>query len=374
MRILLISLATGPSMQRHALLLLRNLRQRHETFLLASRGFADADPESEKAILRPVPTHSARPQPQMMNAVALWRTMRLVRRLRPDVVHFLSAHPWNVPLLSSARPSKRIMTIHDIVPHPGEPVTLLTKLYNRAVFRARPEVFVTHGRSHLDVFMAAGVPAENVHYTPLGECEEPAAIPTLAGECQNVLMFGRIRPYKGIGTFVTAVKELHGRMPPGWTFCLAGEGNLGPHATELRDSGIEVINRFLDEGDIQALLTRSAVVALPYTSASQSGVIPLVYSFGRPVVATAVGAIPEMVEEGKTGLLVPPNDPGALARALLEIASDDQRRQLLGDAALEFYRANLTPEAMARDLEEVYHRVCADAFQNMDPPVHSPHR
>ncbi|MFM8409025.1 MAG: glycosyltransferase, partial [Alphaproteobacteria bacterium] len=64
------------------------------------------------------------------------------------------------------------------------------------------------------------------------------------------------------------------------------------------------------------LFAASDVVVLPYRDGTQSGVVPLAWAHGRPVVTTAVGGLPEAVDDGATGLLVPPGDARALADAL----------------------------------------------------------
>ncbi len=64
------------------------------------------------------------------------------------------------------------------------------------------------------------------------------------------------------------------------------------------------------------------MVALPYTEASQSGVVSTAYGFGKPVVVTDVGSIPEIVDDGVTGLIVPPRDPAALAEAIIRLLKD----------------------------------------------------
>ena len=70
------------------------------------------------------------------------------------------------------------------------------------------------------------------------------------------------------------------------------------------------------------LCQRAAVVACPYVDASQSGVVLTAFALGTPVVTSAVGGLPEYVEHGETGLLVPPGDSEALARALTLVLED----------------------------------------------------
>lgn len=82
-------------------------------------------------------------------------------------------------------------------------------------------------------------------------------------------------------------------------------------------------------------------------------------SLGRPAVVTSVGGIPQLVEDGVTGLVVPPNDAGALARALLRILEDDAYGEQLGRAAHERYLHRYTPEHMTSELQDLFADVIA---------------
>ncbi len=82
-----------------------------------------------------------------------------------------------------------------------------------------------------------------------------------------------------------------------------------------------------------AYFQKASLVALPYLSASTSGLLTTAYVFGKPVVATRVGALPEYVQEGETGLLVPPADAQRLAEAIVRLLTDDAlRAQMSGNA------------------------------------------
>jgi glycosyltransferase involved in cell wall biosynthesis len=77
-------------------------------------------------------------------------------------------------------------------------------------------------------------------------------------------------------------------------------------------------------------------------------------SLGKPAVATSVGGIPEMVEHEKTGLIVPPGDPDALAQALLRLLREPEMAQRLGKAARNRYQKRYRPEVMTRKLESLF--------------------
>ena len=82
---------------------------------------------------------------------------------------------------------------------------------------------------------------------------------------------------------------------------------------------------------------------------------------GRPVVATAVGAVPELIEDGTHGLLVPPGDPGALARAIARLLADPGLARRLGEAARWRARERYGREAMVRRFEDFYAGLLTEA-------------
>ncbi len=99
----------------------------------------------------------------------------------------------------------------------------------------------------------------------------------------------------------------------------------------MQDSSrFELYEGFVPGEMAAAFFQRSSIIALPYLSASTSGILTTAYAFGKPVVATSVGCLPEYVEEGVTGLLVPPADVEKLADAIVRLLSDDELRDRMG--------------------------------------------
>lgn len=153
---------------------------------------------------------------------------------------------------------------------------------------------------------------------PQGKAKQQLGI---AENMPVILYFGLVRPYKGLPYLLQAAHHLKQR---GTVFHLrvAGEFYQGfNEAVTLVDRlGLKEVvtleNRFVQDQDVSCYFSASDVVALPYLSATQSGVVPIAYHFNRPVVVTEVGGLPEMVQEYETGHLVPPCDSLALADAL----------------------------------------------------------
>jgi glycosyltransferase involved in cell wall biosynthesis len=120
---------------------------------------------------------------------------------------------------------------------------------------------------------------------------------------------------------------------------------------------IEWWDRYIPNEDVPALFREADVVLLPYTEATQSGVVPVAYQFGVPVIATRVGGLSEVVLEGRTGLLVPPRDPAALAAAVRRFLSEGLQQDFRHNI-LEFRRA-LTWEQAVETLLDLAGEVAA---------------
>ena len=94
------------------------------------------------------------------------------------------------------------------------------------------------------------------------------------------------------------------------------------HQLHLEDA-IETHFRYIQEYEIRNFFLRSQVCVLPYKSATQSGVIATAYEFNLPVIASRVGGLSEYVKDNVTGILVPPDNPEALAAALIRFFKED---------------------------------------------------
>lgn len=118
------------------------------------------------------------------------------------------------------------------------------------------------------------------------------------------------------------------------------------------------MNRYISEEEADHLFQEASLVVLPYIESSQSGVIPVAYTYGKPVVATEVGGLPEMVVNGVTGTLVPPRDEKTLAEAIVTILADDTRRHQMGRAAKDFIERECAPDVIARATMAAYRKTC----------------
>jgi glycosyltransferase involved in cell wall biosynthesis len=204
-----------------------------------------------------------------------------------------------------------------------------------------------------DRVVEGGLPASRVHVLPNPVVAAPA--PRAArSEPPYVLFAGRLTGEKGVATLLDAVPLL----PPGVRLRVAGDGRLaGVVAERARDLPVELLGP-RTTAQVTALLMGAAAAVLParWWENCPMGVLEPAAQ-GVPVVATAVGGIPELVDDGRTGLLVPPDDPPALAAALTRLVSDRPFADALGRAAWERVRARHDPAAHLAALVALYDAV-----------------
>jgi glycosyltransferase involved in cell wall biosynthesis len=244
-----------------------------------------------------------------------------------DVVHLNGYRGSQMFLYAYLRRVAKVWTIHDPVLHSGEDKWQTRLGYS--LYRFFGAHFILHNQEQLPVFRKKyGIPQSRCHYVPLGPYEiftrfEQEPLPPT--EPQTVLFYGRISPYKGVEYLVQAAQLARAQLPD-LKVIIAGKLSYSLDTKIIeQDNTFEFLNGYISNHQLAHLMHRSVLVICPYTDATQSGVIMTAYAFHKPVLATRVGGIPEVVEEGKTGCLVPPRDAPALADALVAMLSDKAR-------------------------------------------------
>lgn len=262
---------------------------------------------------------------------------RFIYSIRPEVVHFdeASSRGLSLPYLLLKFPM--VVTIHDSQAVQGQRMGRFTMVRRLFIRRAASLVFRSRYSKErffdLQRLILKGV---NVHVIPLGiydifrgDCDRE-----LSSDKRTVLSFGRLTRYKGVETLCAAM-PLVAKQVPGAKFIVAGKPSPGydlPEPPQLPNGGIcEYRLRLIAGEERRHLFKTATLVVLPYNESNQSGVVSTAYAFHKPVVATTVGGIPEVVEDGVTGRLVPPRDPVSLADAIVELLQNPSLRQAMSD-------------------------------------------
>ena len=288
------------------------------------------------------------------------RLMREIRRFRPDVIHVQEtgsrAGTWANDLLGYSMPL--IVTVHDPVLHSGNDRGLGERSAPyRGRLRARADRLIVHGESVREEWRGRepklSLRLASVPHGVLGD--DQGRVETLPEKPPVFLFFGRIEAYKGLGFLLEAGESLALR---GFTFRLviAGTGSaLDLYRPQIREMPwVELMDRRIHADEIPQIFGRACAVVLPYTDATQSGVAAMAFGFGRPVIATYVGGLPEVVANERNGLLVPPKDVGALAEAMARFIVSEKLCEQLRSGAMERASGELSWDVIARETSAVY--------------------
>jgi starch synthase len=293
--------------------------------------------------------------------IAAARIHRALRSFGPDILHYQHGHLWfnfTLPLLGDL---PLVVTIHDPERHVGDRESLRIPQWTMDFGYRRAHRAIVHAQTLRDeVVERLGFPAEAVHVVPLAD-PGVANRGTQESDGKVALFFGRIWGYKGLEYLIRAEPLITAQVPDA-KIVIAGTGEDFDRYRQMmvHPDRFEVHNEYVTDAKRDELFGRASVVVLPYVEATQSGVVPVAYGYGKPVVATTVGGLPEVVEHGRTGLLVPPRNEAALAHAVVSLLSDPERAREMGRRGKEKLRQECSPQAVGQRTMEVYRAALAD--------------
>lgn len=282
------------------------------------------------------------------HVMALLTLLRTIATDKPDVVFFqplrFAFDAWMVRICGVVSPrTRRVLVLHE--PRPLSEQRRSGSLYKRAPFtflaqrgaiRSLDMVLVLGEQSRqdtLDIWRPRG-PVVVVPHGDEGIFRDDSVLVPVSETGPVCLFFGIWTRHKGLDLLLEAFAQVTARVPGArLVVCGSVTGDVDlAHLQALAAGldGVELQPGYVDIADVPALFGQARVVVVPYLRAAQSGVVHLAQTFERPVVATAVGDVPEVVPHGEAGLIVPVGDPQALALALVELLLDPQRAHAMG--------------------------------------------
>lgn len=302
---------------------------------------------------------------------------RLLRRIesgeveRPHVVHLQWSRLPRFDRRFAARLKglgvRVVHTVHDVEP-----------LYQAAVdmsglgmVYAECDALIVHTQANREELLARypRLDPKRVHVIPHGplqgeDCpagaapEEARRSLGIPAGARVVLNFGSVKPYKGLDLLAAAMIEVHRRVPDAFLL-LAGRPATPADAPDLSPLAAHGVPhrtdfQFIANKDAWKYYLSADVVVLPYRRITQSGVLLSAMAFERPSIVTAVGGMPEVVREGRTGWIVPPEDVPALENAISDALSDVGRLRAMGRAAKADADENYSWSAIAKKTDALY--------------------
>lgn len=266
----------------------------------------------------------------LMNPFTWFSVARQLRQSRPDVLLVAYWSAVLAPLITILRwisglPS--VVLLHNFTSHesiPGEPML-------KRLLVSSSDGFITLSRSVESELLGFSPDARTCSlFHPLYESQTPAPAKIearctlgLPEEVPVLLFFGYVREYKGLDTLLNAMVAVV-REQPSAKLVVAGEFFLDSSRfrEQARLLGLEstVVFRegYVPASEVAMLMAAADAVVLPYRSATQSGVAPLAFGHGVPVIACSAGGLDAQVEHGKTGWIVREEGASALADGIVE--------------------------------------------------------
>jgi len=269
---------------------------------------------------------------QLKSIFYLLRLRQTIKKWRPNLVHFLMEnHVWLNILPSMLDSLPIITTVHDIEHHPGDHSSRRVPRFLINGLIRQSNCIIVHGPGLRDGLLKQHRALEDrVFIVPHPPISYYAKLAKRSGYGKRrdglfrVLFFGRIYEYKGL-RYLLESAPLVSAAAPQVRFIIAGTGaDFGQYRSLIRDpANFDIRNRFIPDEEVARLFAEADLLALPYIEASQSGVLANAIGFGLPVVATEVGELSAVVQETGMGLVIPPADSSALAKAISTIAVDE---------------------------------------------------
>jgi glycosyltransferase involved in cell wall biosynthesis len=275
-----------------------------------------------------------------------------IKKQKPDLVIFQWLHPYFAPcywwLLSSLRSIKTVGIVHNALPHERFPMDkFLTK-----VTLNKFDYLISHAQTDADILKGI-LPKANIKINPhpaynffkisdMSKAEAREQLNIGANE-KVLLFFGLIREYKGLKHLLKAMPDIIGHYPD-VKLIIAGDfkGKKAEYDEWLNAEGVAdhliIRDGHIPIPEVEPYFAASDIVVLPYESATQSGVIQVAYGFGKPVVATRVGGLPDVVDHMQTGYVIEPQSPSEITNALKDFYDNNRAETFASYIADSAYR------------------------------------
>lgn len=307
----------------------------------------------------------------LANAVAMaWATRRLIAEWRPEVVHGSAAEaglvplvlPPGVPLVATSHhpdPPALPPSLSPLSPGSFAVLRRLQNPYLEAHLLRRAHRVVATSAWGADIlrkhgYLPSSRPVAVVHNGVAEDWMRTGVAAHRTGGRPTILCLGRLERAKGWDVLFAAMARPEAPRSAQITFVGAGpdqQALIEALAGQGLTDRVELVG-WLDPPAIRDRLSRAIAMVLPSRRENYPLVLLEAMAAGVPVVTTRVGGIPEMIEDGLSGLLVPPDDPSALATALARVSSDDGLRDRLIEGGREVAERHRWDRIVAQLVDE----------------------
>jgi glycosyltransferase involved in cell wall biosynthesis len=334
-------------------LLYRHLQKRHEVHFFAFRrqypgwlfpGETDKDTSSN-----PIREDGVENILDSLNPITWLGVFLRIKRVNPGLVilpwwvSFWAPQFWTIVSLTKTFTKTRVLFIcHNVIEHESKTID---KTCTRLVLK-KGDYFIVHSledSENLKMMVPQATVKQSFHPTyevfhPKGISKEKARR-KLRITGNTILFFGFVRPYKGLEYLIEAMPNITRHIDV--NLLIVGEfwRDEEEYRKQIEDLGvkenIKIINRYVPNEEVELYFAACDLVVLPYVSATGSGIVQAAFGCNKPVVTTNVGCLPEVVEDKRTGYLVPVRDSQAIADAVVSFYKEEKE---------EFFADNIVKE------------------------------
>ena len=282
------------------------------------------------------------------------RTAGRIRKLNPDLIIVQWWHPYFAPcylVLTRLLGKRKILFIcHNVFPHERFP---FDRKLTRMVLKRGDAFIVQSGKDAEDLtsilpgarFEQAVHPTYNAFKFENIKKKKARQLLLIPMEEKVLLFFGFVREYKGLKYLIHALPRIRKECENIRLFVVGDFGNVQNREAyekimeenRVKDV-VTVCDGYIPDRGIEKYFAACDLVVLPYVSATQSGIVQIAYGFEKPVVVTNVGGLPDVVENGKTGYVVEPENPDAFADAVVRYFVEDKEEEFGENVKKEAYR------------------------------------
>lgn len=277
-----------------------------------------------------------------------------IKKEKPDLVIFQWWHPYFAPCyrlmeLALGKNVKKLFVCHNVFPHERFP---MDRFLAKMVLK-HGNYFITQSKDDTKDLISIKASAQyiqTVHPTYNAfkikgmTKEEARKLLHIPDEHTILLFFGFVREYKGLKYLIEAMPLIVKQCPNVQLYIVGAfekdkESYLAQIKTNHVEDYIKIYDEYIPDNEVEKFFAACDLVILPYVSATQSGIVQIAYGFEKPVIVTDVGGLPEVVDDGKTGYIVPAKQSNAIAQRVknfIQNKEHDQFRKFIEDEAYRF--------------------------------------
>lgn len=313
-----------------------------------------------------------------MFALLSYKNLRHIRSINPDIVHFTIPSPqvsFFSYMYSLDKNYNIVCTVHGVFKSIKDAqfnnfnvsmgfIDSLNELTNRFI---EFKELIVHTEDNKKDLILKGTNEGGITVIPHGSFSlfNNFSTSNNGGSYQSenvVLFFGYILNNKGVDVLVKSVPHILKDIPD-VKVIIAGEGDLSECRRYIYDeSKFEIYNEYIPNEMVGNLFQRAKVVVLPYVRhQGHSGVVNVAFAFGKPVIATNLGDFPNLIEDGKEGIIIPPGDEIALAEEVIRLLRNETLRESMSQNALKKAEQH-SWDKIAKEHVKIYEKVIGNSI------------